>query len=47
MGSEIALWCDVQDADETEEAGEDKNIQTLTPQSDKIRKMRLIQFFVN
>ena len=24
VGSEIALWCDVQDADETEEAGEDK-----------------------
>ena len=24
VGSEIALWCDVQDTDETEEAGEDK-----------------------
>ena len=24
VGSEIALWCDVQDAGETEEAGEDK-----------------------
>ena len=24
VGSEMALWCDIQDADETEEAGEDK-----------------------
>ena len=27
MGSEIALWCDVQDAGESEEAGEDKRKQ--------------------
>ena len=50
VGSEIALRCDVQDADETEEAGEDKrkrNTQTLTPQNVKIGKMRLILFFVN